>query len=199
MSRHGLDALCRLLYRSVRRTIPGHARHVRQPAVPQRRGHGARAADPVAADTIGGARRGHLRQGPAGDADGRGGGGRPAGRHRAGGRDAARRPTARTPARCRPSARASRTASSRSRRPLPSAAARARRPAVAASSSAPRRRRRWWQKPSASPCRTARSRRQVSRSGSMVPPARCTGCRRSARSAGRHGRWSPMRRFATRW
>ena len=136
------DPVRRLLHRSVRRPLAGHAGDVRQPAVSQRRRDDLPPADPIAADAPRRARRRHLRQGAAGDDDG-------ARRRRAICRAcscpaASRccRPKARTPAACRRSASASRTARSRSsRRPI-SAAARARHPAAAASFSARRRRRR---------------------------------------------------------
>ena len=98
---------------------------------------------------------------------------RPARRDRARRRHAAGRPTARTPARCSRSARATRTASSRSRKPPTHGLPRLRhRPAAAASSSARRRPRRWSPRRSGCPCRTPRSRRRVSRSGSTWRGAR---------------------------
>ena len=105
---------------------------------------------------------------------------RPAGRGRSGRRDAAGQRPGRTPARCRPSARASRMAWCRSRRPRSSAAARAPRPAAAASFSGPRRRRRSWARRSACRCRTPRSRRRASRSGSTWRAGRRARCTRSA-------------------
>jgi hypothetical protein len=69
-------ALRRLRERSLRRPLERHARDVRQPAVPQRRGDPLPPAHPLAADLPRGRRRRHLRQGPARDDDG-------AGRHEA--------------------------------------------------------------------------------------------------------------------
>ncbi len=97
---------------------------------------------------------------------------RPAVRARARRRDAAADARARTPARCRRSAPASRTARSRWRRRPSWAAAPAARPAAAASSSARRPRRRSSARRSGCRCRTPRSRRPGSRSGSTWPGAR---------------------------
>ena len=77
-------------HRSVRRAHPGHHRHVRQPALPQRRRHDDAPPDPLLADAQGRAGHRHLRQGPAGDHDGPGGQRRPAGPRRARRRDPAR-------------------------------------------------------------------------------------------------------------
>ena len=66
-------AVRRVCQRSVRRSHAGNDRHDGQPAVSQRCGHRAQAADPVAADPAGRHRRGDLRQRFAGDDDGFGG------------------------------------------------------------------------------------------------------------------------------
>ena len=59
-------AVRRLLLRSVRRPHAGHDRHVRQPALSQRRGDRVSPADSLAAHAARRAGRGHLRQGTAG-------------------------------------------------------------------------------------------------------------------------------------
>ena len=129
-------------HRSVRRPHAGHDGHVRQPAVPQRRGDRLPPADPLAADA-----RGVLGVATCDK-------GLPAMMMAlAGARDlpgvlvpggvTLPPTTARTRARCSRSARATRTARSRSRRPPSWAAAPAARRAAAASSWARRRRRRW--------------------------------------------------------
>ena len=189
------------LLRSVRRPHAGHDRHVRQPALSQRRRDRLPPAHPLAAAAAGRAGRRHLRQGPAGDDDG------------------ARRRCAICPAcscpaasRCRPTngedagtvqtigARfAHGTAHARGSR-------RARLPrlrlarAAAASSSARRRPRRWSPRRSACRCRTPRSRRPASRSGSTwrgARPARSSSWREAEAHRARH----PHRRqpSATRW
>ena len=120
----------------------GTTGHVRQPAVPQRRGDHDAAADPLAAAPV--RRHGHrdVRQGSARDDAGAGRLRRSAGHHRArrrhaagGGRRGRRQGADR-------SAPGSRTASSPRGRGRRWAAARAARPAAAASSWARRRRRR---------------------------------------------------------
>ena len=70
LKRAGRDPVRRRLHRPVRRPHAGHDRHVRQPAVPQRRRDDLPPADPLAADAQRRARRRHLRQGAARDDDG---------------------------------------------------------------------------------------------------------------------------------
>ena len=106
-------AVRRLLLRSVRRPHAGHGRHVRQPAVSQRRRDRLSPADSLAAHAARRARRGDVRQGTAGDDDGAGRHARLAVRARARRRDAAADARAKTPARCNRSAPAMRTARSR--------------------------------------------------------------------------------------
>jgi hypothetical protein len=52
LSSAGRDPLRRLLHRSLRRPHTGNCRHVRQPAVPQRRRHRFPAPDPLAAHAL---------------------------------------------------------------------------------------------------------------------------------------------------
>ena len=61
------DPVRRLLQRPLRRADAGHDRHVRQPGVPERRGHRDAAVDPVAANGVRRARHRDVRQGTAGD------------------------------------------------------------------------------------------------------------------------------------
>ena len=93
----------------LRRPHAGHHRHVRQPALSQRRRHRLPPADPLAAHAPRRDRRGHLRQGPAGHDDGAGRHARSALRAGARRRDAARRGGRRCRARAIASARASPT------------------------------------------------------------------------------------------
>lgn len=55
------DPVRGLRQRSVRRALAGHARYVRFPAVPQRRGDRVSPPDPLPADAAGGDRRSDLR------------------------------------------------------------------------------------------------------------------------------------------
>ena len=161
------------VHRSVRRPHAGHDRHVRQPAVSQRRGDCAAPADPLAADAARRARRRDLRQGPAGDDDGAGGDAAICRRvlvpggvtlPPSDGEDAGKVQTHR---------RALRARRDHARTKPPSwAAAPAPRPAAAASSWARRRRRRSSARRSGCRCRTRRWRRRASRSGSTWRGAR---------------------------
>jgi hypothetical protein len=68
--RPGRDSVRRLCQRSLRRPHQRHRRHVRQPALPQRRRDRVPPPDPLAAQLPRRGRRRHLRQGPARDDDG---------------------------------------------------------------------------------------------------------------------------------
>ena len=68
----GRHSLRGLLHRPLRRPHAGHHRHVRQPALPQRRRHRLPPPDPLAAHAPRRDRRGHLRQRAAGHDDGAG-------------------------------------------------------------------------------------------------------------------------------
>lgn len=61
ITRNGGDPVRGLRQRSVRRALAGHARYVRFPAVPQRRGDRVSPPDPLPADAAGGDRRSDLR------------------------------------------------------------------------------------------------------------------------------------------
>ncbi len=87
----GRRSVRRLLLRSVRRPHAGHRRHVRQPAVSQRRRHDLPPPDSLAAHAPRSDRRGDLRQGIARDDDGPGRHARSAVRAGARRRDAAAR------------------------------------------------------------------------------------------------------------
>ena len=199
-TRAGAMPFAAYVHRSVRRPHAGHDRHVRQPAVSQRRGDGVPPADPLAADAQRRARRRHLRQGPAGDDDGAGGDPRSAVRARARRRDAAADDGEDAGKVQTIGVALRRTARSRWRRRPSWAAAPARRPAAAASSSARRRRRRSSAKRSA--CRLPHS--ALAPSGQ---PIWLDMARRSARAlmtlaaARHHDARHPhrRRRSATRW
>ena len=152
----GLHPVRGLLHRSVRRPDAGHDGDDGQPAVPQRRGDGAAAADSIAADATGVIGVGTCDKGLPADADGAGRVARS--RHGRGARrrDAAADRRRRCRRRSDDRRAATRTGSSRSRRPRSWAAARARRRAAAASFSAPPPPRRSWPKHWAWRCRTAR-------------------------------------------
>ena len=110
-------ALRRLLHRSLRRPHARHHRHVRQPALSQRCRHRLPPPDPLAAHAPRRDRRRHLRQRPARHDDGAR---RACTTCRASWCPAASRcwpKKAKTRARCKRSARASRTARSRSKTP----------------------------------------------------------------------------------
>ncbi len=109
----GGGAVCRVLFRSVRRAHAGHGRHVRQPALSQRCGDRVSPADSLAADAARRAGRGHLRQGVAGHDAGPGRHARFAVRAGSRRRDAAADASAKTPARSNRSVPAMPTARSR--------------------------------------------------------------------------------------
>ena len=90
------DSVCGGVHRSVRRSIAGHDRDVRQPSVQERRSHDIPAADSIAADAARRARRRDVRQRAARDDDGARGEPRSAGRAGAWRRHAACRSKART-------------------------------------------------------------------------------------------------------
>ena len=179
----------------------GTTGHDRQPALPQRRRAWCFRRLIRSLPTRNGRdRRGHLRQGAAGHDDGAGRHARPALRAGARRRDAAA-DEGEDAGKVQIDRRALRPRRDHAcRRPPSWAAAPAPRRAAAASSSAPRPPRRWSARRWACRCRTRRSRRRASPSGSTW-----RGARRARVAAPRGARHhhaqtsSPTRRSATRW